>query len=117
MQQALAFGQWPTFGLGPLLVLLSSLVYWRDPQRETWRRTLDLLVVRTGLAAQVLLAARRCRPGWAPRLLCGYALGVLCYAAGRVLTVRERRWAGAWVHTGVHVFANLGNVLILPLAA
>ena len=30
VQQAAAHGLWPTFGLGPLLVLLSSLLYWRS---------------------------------------------------------------------------------------
>ena len=105
----------PVFGAGPSLVLLSSLNYWRHPQRETRRRTLDLIVVRTGLAWQVLLSACRCQPGWAPRLLGGYSVGASCYAVGRVLTVRRQLWAGAWVHCGVHVFANLGNVLVLPL--
>ena len=86
VQQALAFGQWPAFGLGPLLVLLSSLVYWRDPQRETWRRTLDLLVVRVGMASHVLLALLLCRPAGVCALLGGYACGGVCYAVGRVLT-------------------------------
>ena len=45
-----------------------------------------------------------------------YVLGVsLCYAGGRVLTVRGHLWPGHWVHCGVHVFANLGNLLVLPL--
>ena len=113
VQQALAFGQWPAFGLGPLLVLLSSLVYWRDPQRETWRRTFDLLVVRVGMASHVLLALLLCRPAGVCALLGGYACGGVCYAVGRVLTVRGQRRRGAVVHSGVHVFANLGNLALL----
>ena len=102
------------FAAGPCLVLASSLIYWRDPVKQSSRRAVDLAVVRMGLAWQVLLAARFCSSGWMPRLLSGYAVGALCYAVGRVLTVRKHRWAGAYVHCGVHFFANLGNLLILP---
>ena len=113
VQQAVALEQWPTFGLGPACVLLSSLLYWHDPRRETWRRTLDLTVVRVGMASHVLLALLRCRPAGVCALLTGYALGGLCYAVGRVLTVRGHRWPGAVVHCGVHLFANLGNLALL----
>ena len=106
------------FGMGPLLVLASSLIYWADPVKESVRRTVDLLIVRAGLAWQVWLAWRCCSPASValPRLLAGYACGMACYAGGRILTVRHQLWAGALVHCGVHVFANLGNLLILPLA-
>ena len=57
------------FGVGPLLVLLSSVAYWANPVKASVRRKVDLVVVRTGLACQVALAAfctshrvRRC-PG------------------------------------------------------
>ena len=113
VQQAVAFDVWPLFGLGPLLVLLSSIIYWSNPQRDTWRRTLDLVVVRGGMASQILIGCCFCRPLGVVLLLAGYAAGGVCYAAGRVLTVREQRVRGAWVHTGVHVFANLGNLLLL----
>ena len=46
-------------------------------------------------------------------LRAGYAAGGVCYAVGRVLTVRGQRLSGAWVHTGVHVFANMGNLFLL----
>lgn len=105
------------FGVGPLLVLLSSLLYWHDPVKESRRRAVDLVTVRTGLAMQVGLAWRFCVPGEAlPRLLAGYALGMMCYVVGRVLTVRGELWQGACVHCGVHIFANVGNLLILPYA-
>ena len=106
------------FGIGPLLVLLSSVCYWSNPVKESVRRTVDVITVRVGLAAQVLLAAAFCSPRAValPKLAAGYALGMLCYAGGRILTVRGRLWAGAFVHCGVHLFANLGNLLILPYA-
>ena len=78
-----------------------------------------MTTVRIGLAAQVVLAITYCSPRHValPKLALGYALGMLCYAGGRILTVRGRLWAGACVHCGVHLFANLGNLLILPYAS
>jgi len=115
MQRGLFF----PFGVGPLLVLLSSILYWSNPVKESWRRAVDVRTVRIGLAAQVLLAARYCSPASValPQLAMGYALGMTCYAGGRILTVRGRLWPGALVHCGVHVFANAGNLLILPYAS
>ena len=105
----------PIFGAGPSLVLASSLIYWRDPVKESSRRSVDLLIVRLGMAWQILLASRYCQAGWVPRLFGSYCVGGCCYAVGRVLTVRGRRGVGAAVHCGVHFFANLGNLLLLPL--
>jgi hypothetical protein len=68
--------------------------------------------VRT-VAVQVLLTWRYCTPSALPRLLSGYTLAAACYAAGRILCVRNAVWAGHWVHCGVHVFANAGNLLAL----
>ena len=57
-----------------------------------------------------------CGPKALPRILGGYAVGGACYAAGRILCVRGRVYAGHLTHCGVHVFANLGNLVILPFA-
>ena len=112
-------GLFVPFGIGPLFVLVSSLVNWCHPVKESARRSLDVATVRVGLAVQVLLAALFCtqRSVALPKLAGGYFLGALCYFGGRILTVRGRRWLGALVHSGVHVFANAGNLLILPYAA
>lgn len=76
------------------------------------------MTVRVGMAIQVLIAAQCCRPRWLSlaKLLGGYSIGGMCYALGRVLCVRGAVLAGHCVHCGVHVFANLGNLLILPHA-
>ena len=51
-----------------------------------------------------------------PALALGYSCGAMCYAAGRVLTVRGRKTAGALVHVGVNFFCNAGNVLTVLAA-
>ena len=116
VQHAARHGLFLTFGLAPALVLVSSVLYWWNPQRSTWRRVVDLAVVRVSMAAHVSLAFRFCRIQGACLLLIGLTACGFCYATGRILTVRGRRWSGAWAHTGVHLFANLGNLMLLPYA-
>ena len=70
-------------------------------------------MVRVGMASHVCIGGCFCRPQGVLLLLAGYAAGGVCYAAGRVLTVRGHRLRGAWVHTGVHLFANMGNLFLL----
>mmetsp|Transcript_7495 Transcript_7495/g.12728 ORF Transcript_7495/g.12728 Transcript_7495/m.12728 type:complete len:234 (+) Transcript_7495:160-861(+) len=113
VQQAITRGHWPVFGVGPAFVLLSSLLYWYKPRRQCWRRNFDLIVVRAGMSSHVLLAVVFCQPLGIFGLLAGYVAGGVCYAIGRVLTVQRRWLHGAFVHSGVHIFANVGNLLML----
>ena len=118
--RAANLGLFPIFGLGPLLVLLSSLLHWTHPLRTSWRRSVDLATTRIGMSSQVLLALLHWQSGLLPgkgvaALLVGYAAAVPCYAAGRVLTVQGRRVLGAWVHGGLHLFSNLGNLFMLGM--
>ena len=109
-----------TYGWGALLVLLSSLIHWVDPRRDSWRRSLDIWTVRTGMTGQWLIAIRECSLGRLPLsgvglLMLGYSLALPCYAIGRVLTVRRKNLAGSVVHGGLHIFSNAGNLLMLRL--
>ena len=116
VNESLRRGLFVPFGVGPLLVLCSSLLYWHDPVKESPRRQLDLATVRLGLAVQVLLTMRYCHLVALPRLLFGYLLGAACYAAGRVLTVRGELWAGHTVHCGVHVcdWVSILRLWVMP---
>ena len=101
-------------------MLVSSLIHWCDPRRDSWRRALDVVTVRTGMTAQWLIAIRECALGRLPLsgvglLMAGYSLALPCYAVGRVLTVRRQKLAGNVVHGGLHIFANAGNLLMLRL--
>ena len=79
VSESLRRGLFVPFGVGPLLVLCSSLLYWHNPVKESPRRQLDLVTVRLGLAVQVLLTMRYCHLVALPRLLFGYLLGAACY--------------------------------------
>lgn len=151
VQQALALGLFQTFGIGPLLVLSSSVVHWANPQRDSWRRALDVATVRLGMSSQVLIASLQCYQHHLPilgvgLLLAGYGLALPCYvrraspptqrprlpraerstaagsrprsqAVGRILSVRGQPLRGAWVHGGLHLFSNVGNLLMLRLVS
>lgn len=112
VHQAVVRGR-PTFAISPALVLVTSVLHWFDPQVDSWRRTLDISVVRIGMFWQVGLALALCRPMGAILLLASYTSGGLCYGLGRILNVRGHDALAAWVHVGVHVFANVGNILLL----
>ena len=120
VRAAHSLGLFWTYGWGPLLVLLSSLIHWCDPRRDSWRRGLDIWTVRTGMTGQWLIAIRECAHGRLPLagvglLMLGYSLALPCYAIGRVLTVRRKNLAGSVVHGGLHIFSNAGNLLMLRL--
>ena len=72
--------------MGPLCVLVSSILYWHDPVKDSLRRAIDVKTVRIGLAAQVVLAATFCSPRCTE---CGVSVGAsrhfpsLCWVAGQ----------------------------------
>ncbi len=99
----------PLLGIQQVAVLTSSVVYWADPQRVCTRRTVDLFCVRTMMIIHLCLSLRR----GCFALPLAYAAGGGCYAIGRVLAVRDRLMASAIVHSGVSVFANLGNLALI----
>jgi len=102
----------PLFAFAPLIVLFTSMAHWIDPRKESTARRVDVWCVRLGLAFQVVLGVLLV-PRGLPGLALGYTLGMACYMGGRVLTVRGHKLLGAWVHVGVNLFANMGNVLML----
>ncbi len=46
----------------PASVWATSLLYWRDPIRDSWRRTLDMTAVFTGLSYNTYYAVRDASP-------------------------------------------------------
>ena len=50
----------------PTSVWATSLLYWQHPLRDSWRRTLDMAVVFTGLTYNTYYAVRHASPrSWA----------------------------------------------------
>lgn len=105
----LAFGHVWLAG-GALAVFLTSVNYWRAPDRG-WRFWVDVGAVQLALVAHVWMALR------APLvwgLLYGVLTGVglLCFFAGVRAHQRGHERESVLWHAGLHVAANLGNLAL-----
>lgn len=91
-----------------LLVLLTSLNYWRDPVLG-WRRTLDMATVVFAIAHHVY-----CSAFCAQRIYqVVYLLFILqtAYCYWRARDAPNKDVSSAW-HCGVHVVGNVANMLL-----
>ncbi len=91
----------------PLLVSASSLLYWSHPT-YSWRRNLDMTVVASTCTYQAYrgLYAEYSVPYYLFTLL-----GIACYFIGNHYGKRDR-YLGVLCHTGIHIFANIGNIIL-----
>lgn len=86
-------------------VFVSSVVYWARPVHGP-RRNVDIVTVMTCLVYQALVARRSTTAApFAASLLVGGA----CYVASCHCTDAI---ASDWLHVGVHVAGNVGNVIL-----
>jgi hypothetical protein len=92
-----------------LVVLLTSLNYWRDPVRG-WRRTADMTAVFGAAVVHAYCCVVVCRD---PLVQVLYALVVansgFCYVQARKAPNQDV--SSAW-HCGLHVLGNAANVLL-----
>lgn len=96
-----------------LLVLLTSLNYWRHPIHG-WRRTVDIVAASGSLGYQIFFVA----PYWhCPTAAIAYAfsvaMGVACYGRSRYLSHKYGdKDTSSWWHVGLHVCGNAGNFVL-----
>lgn len=92
-----------------LLVLLTSLNYWRDPV-VGWRRSVDMTAVFVGISYHIYCSYALSEQRALQAL---YALFLLqtayCYRRARNAPTQDA--SSAW-HCGVHVSGNVANVLL-----
>jgi hypothetical protein len=90
----------------PGSVYLTSINYWRDPRKDSWRRTADIFVVYSSLAYQVLMTrnAENAYIYYFIILLCGLSYcGSLRY---------NGTWAGVYCHSAIHILGNVSNIVL-----
>ncbi|TYZ60458.1 hypothetical protein PybrP1_009409 [[Pythium] brassicae (nom. inval.)] len=91
-----------------LLVLLTSLNYWRDPVAG-WRRSVDIAAVVVGIVYHVYCSAF-CAPRAVQALYVLFLLqAAYCYRRAREAPTQDA--SSAW-HCGVHVSGNVANMLL-----
>lgn len=123
LSRILWWTSWLTFGSGlyavwrgayglavlTMAIFLTSINYWRWPDRGL-RRYVDMTVVQVGLVGHLVAAVAV--GSWGYCLLTG--LGAACYLVGEAAHRRGPegwRASTAW-HAGLHVLANIGNLVL-----
>ncbi len=99
----------------PASVWVTSLLYWRDPVRDSWRRKLDMTTVFTGVSYQSYYAFITIRHTSPSHFACYTALitaSVACYGISVYLMNRGYIWPSTYVHASIHLLANVANVVV-----
>jgi hypothetical protein len=104
--------QQPGFGIVPTCVLCTSLNYWRNPVRTSWRRTIDMSTVFVGLCYQTTLAYNMPDALYRDLYFSCIAASSACYAFGHLFMALNMPRASAYAHAGIHVVANMGNIAL-----
>ena len=93
----------------PFSVGCTTLLFWTKPTYG-WRRNTDITISFLALMYQLY------RIHVNNYHLSGYyickALAVLSYFTGHYYFARNRLWLSMYCHAGIHVFGNIGNVIL-----
>jgi hypothetical protein len=104
----------------PASVWLTSLLYWRNPVRNSWRRRLDIAVVFSGVTYQSYYAFRYAPAATATALAPSttqtytalIGLSASCYGISQYYLARGRMWPATYTHAAIHIVANLANLVL-----
>ena len=93
----------------PFSVGCTTLLYWKKPTFG-WRRNTDIAMSSIGLLYQLyrIHVNNYHMPGY---YICK-TLAVLSYCTGHYYFARNRLWLSMYCHAGIHIFGNLGNILL-----
>jgi hypothetical protein len=96
----------------PASVWATSLLYWRNPLRDSWCRTLDMAVVFTGLTYNTYYAVRHASPRHFGVYAALIGASALCYGVSNYLMTRGRIWPATYAHASIHLVANIANLVL-----
>lgn len=97
----------------PASVWATSLIYWRNPVRDSWRRTLDMAVVFSGVTYQTYYAFRYIRDMQAiAKYSALIGCSAACYGFGHYFMGRGLLWPATYAHASIHLVANVANVVL-----
>jgi hypothetical protein len=101
--------------LVPASVFATSLLYWRNPVRNSWRRTLDMAVVFSGVTYQTYYAFRHIHGMSSSAIGIYTALigcSAACYGLSQYLLRRGHIWPATYAHASIHLVANVANFVL-----
>lgn len=100
----------------PAAVFATSLLYWRNPIRNSWRRKLDIAVVSTGLSHHMYYAvynpARTHTPDTTHNYLALIGMSMTSYVVSQYYSYHRLYWPAAYTHASIHLFANIANIVL-----
>ena len=93
----------------PLSVGCTTLLFWKEPTYG-WRRNTDIIITSCGLLYQIY----RVYLMKSPNILYYFIkfLAVLSYVIGHYHYSKGRIWLSTYCHSGIHIFGNLGNIVL-----
>lgn len=100
----------------PAAVFTTSLNYWRDPLRDSWRRTIDIYVVYSGIGAICLYAyyyldntkSVTHKHAFFYLILTSF----MCYIVSEYYLKRNKIWTATYAHACIHIIANIANIVL-----
>lgn len=95
----------------PAAVFATSLLYWRDPIRDSWRHKLDMAVVSASLSHHMYYAIYHPTPH-TPTYLALIGVSVMSYTISQYYLYREQYWPSTYTHALIHLFANIANIVL-----
>jgi hypothetical protein len=98
----------------PASVFATSLLYWRNPVRDSWRRTLDMAVVFSGVTYQTYYAFRHIHSMSSAIGIYTALIGcsAACYGLSQYFMGRHLLWPATYAHASIHLVANVANFVL-----
>jgi hypothetical protein len=104
------------FSIIPACVFATSLNYWRDPVRESWRRKTDMLVVYSSILSQSVYVYLYVTDQTVIQYNHSYFYliftSVMCYLVSEYYLQRGRIWPATYFHACIHIIANIANIVV-----
>ena len=105
----------PSLGIIPASVWATSLLYWRNPIRDSWPRKLDMVGVFIGASYNTYYAFRNIRHT-SPAHFGVYAAligaAISSYGVSNYLMTRGQVWPATYAHASIHLLGNMANFVL-----
>lgn len=96
----------------PACVLITSLNYWRNPIRNSWRRSIDIGTVVIGCTYNSACAFSIKDSPYGKIYFNCTAASFIFYALGHFFMALNMPRTAAYAHASIHVVANAGNIAL-----
>jgi hypothetical protein len=97
----------------PASVFTTSILYWRNPIRNSWRRKLDIAVVFSGVSYQSYhVYTQYSTPLIRQSYTALIGMCASCYLLSDYFMKRGRLWDATYAHASIHIIANVANIMV-----